>query len=159
MTSAVKLWVWGAVLSLAVFGAAAPAPAQDKDAVVKDRQATMKQQGKDAGKVKAYIDGKGDQASALAAATDLTQTTKKIPSLFPPGSGAASPDGDFRPKPTVWTDWDKFLDAQKAAAAKAETLLAALKSSDTAAIKAAFVDLGKNGCGNCHSTFREKLKD
>jgi cytochrome c556 len=159
MISSFKRHVFGALLVIAVAGAGAMASAQDKDAILKDRQATMKQQGKDAGTVKAYLTGKADQTAAVAAATDLTKTTRKIPDLFPPGSGAPSPDGDFQPKPTVWTDWDKFLDAQKTAAAKADALLAAVTAGDKAAIQTAFADLGKNGCGNCHTTFREKLKN
>ncbi len=159
MIAAIKRRAFGTVLIVAVAGAGAMALAQDKDAILKDRQATMKQQGKDAGTVKGYLTGKADQAAAVAAATDLTKTTRKIPDLFPPGSGGPSPDGDFQPKPTVWTDWDKFLDAQKAAAAKADALLAAITAGDKAAIQTAFADLGKNGCGNCHTTFREKLKN
>jgi cytochrome c556 len=159
MISAIKRRAFGTVLIIAVAGAGAMALAQDKDAILKDRQATMKQQGKDAGTVKGYLTGKADQVAAVAAATDLTKTTRKIPDLFPPGSGGPSPDGDFQPKPTVWTDWDKFLDAQKAAAAKADALLTAIKAGDKAAIQTAFADLGKNGCGNCHTTFREKLKN
>jgi cytochrome c556 len=159
MISSIKRRVLGTVLTIAIAGAGAMASAQDKDAILKDRQATMKQQGKDASTVKAYLTGKADQTAAVAAATDLTKTTKKIPDLFPPGSGGPSPDGDFQPKPTVWTDWDKFLDAQKAAAAKADALLAAITAGDKAAIQTAFADLGKNGCGACHTTFREKLKN
>ncbi len=159
MISAIKRRAFGAVLIMAIAGAGAMASAQDKDAILKDRQATMKQQGKDAGTVKAYLSGKADQPAAVAAATDLTKTTRKIPDLFPPGSGGPSPDGDFQPKATVWTDWDKFLDAQKAAAAKADALLAAMTAGDKAAIQTAFADLGKNGCGACHTTFREKLKN
>jgi cytochrome c556 len=159
MISAIKRRALGAVLIIAIAGAGALASAQDKDAVLKDRQATMKQQGKDAGTVKAYLTGKADQTAAVAAATELTKTTRKIPDLFPPGSGGPSPDGDFQPKPTVWTDWDKFLGAQKAAAAKADALLAAITAGDKAAIQTAFADLGKNGCGACHTTFREKLKN
>jgi cytochrome c556 len=159
MISAIKRRAFGAVLIIAIAGGGAMASAQDKDAVLKDRQATMKQQGKDAGTVKAFLTGKADQTAAVAAATELTKTTRKIPDLFPPGSGGPSPDGDFQPKPTVWTDWDKFLDAQKAAAAKADALLAAITAGDKAAIQTAFADLGKNGCGACHTTFREKLKN
>lgn len=146
------------VLMSAVFGASVSAIAVDVDAVVKERQATMKQQGKDMGAVKAFLDGKSDQTAALAAATDLTRTTQKIPELFPPGTDKPSPSGDYAPKPAIWTNWSKFIDAQKAAAAKADALVAAVKAGDKAAIQTAFADLGKNGCGNCHTNFREKLK-
>jgi cytochrome c556 len=130
----------------------------DVAAVVKERQTTMKQQGKEMGAVKAFLDGKGDQTAALTAATNLTGTTQKIPDLFPPGTDKASPNSDYAPKPVIWTEWSKFIAAQKAAAAKADALAAAIKAGDKAAIQTAFADLGKNGCGNCHTNFREKLK-
>lgn len=152
-----KARVLGAAAAIVVAGTAGFALAQDKEAVLKERQATMKEQGKDAGAVKAYLDGKGDLAQAKTGAANLTQTTKKIPQLFPPGTGGPSPDGDYVAKPEIWTDWNKFLDAQKAAAAKADALLVAVNGSDKSAIEAAFNDLGKNGCGACHTTFREKV--
>jgi cytochrome c556 len=159
MASSIKRRVFGAVMTFAALGAVGAAAAVDAEAVVKERQATMKQQAKAMGGVKAFLDGKSDQAAAQAAATILTQTTQKIPDLFPPGSGKPSPDGDFAPKAAIWTNWDKFLDVQKAAGAKADALLAAVKTGDKAAIQTAFADLGKNGCGACHTNFREKLKN
>ena len=152
-----KARVLGAAAAILVAGAAGFALAQDKETVLKERQATMKEQGKDAGAVKAYLDGKGDLAQAKTGAANLTQTTKKIPQLFPAGTGGPSPDGDYVAKPEIWTDWNKFLEAQKAAAAKADALLVAVNGGDKAAIQAAFDDLGKNGCGGCHTTFREKI--
>jgi cytochrome c556 len=127
--------------------------------VLKDRQETMEGQGDAMKRIKAYIDDKAGLAEAQQAAADLSRSTQKIPDLFPPGTGAASPDGKFRPKPEVWTQWDKFLAAQKTAVAKADALAAAAKGGDKAAIAAAFGDLGKNGCGGCHTDFREKLSD
>lgn len=163
MRISAKGWLLGTVLSVAVAGVAAVAPAQDKaapdkQAVVKERQATMKQQGKNLGAVKAYLDGKGDQAAAEAAAADLTKTTRKIPDLFPPGTAGPDPTGDYAAKPEIWSEWDKFLVAQKTAAGKADALLVAVKSGAKGDIQTAFADLGKNGCGGCHTDFREKLK-
>jgi cytochrome c556 len=133
--------------------------AQDKEAVLKDREAFMKGQAKDLGSIKAYTDGKADQPQAETGAANLTQSTKKIPEMFPPGTGGTDSEGKFATKPVIWSDWNKFLDVQKTAAAKADALLVAVKSGDKAAIQTAFGDLGKNGCGACHETFREKLKD
>jgi cytochrome c556 len=147
-----------AAAAIAVAAVAGSAFAQDKETVLKDRQAAMKQQGKDVGAVKAFIEGKGDLAQAKAGAANLTQTTKKIPDLFPAGTGGPNPTGDYVAKPVIWTDWNKFLDAQKAAVAKADALLVAVTSGDKAAIETAFNDLGKNGCGACHTTFREKIE-
>jgi cytochrome c556 len=158
MLSVTKFWILGAILGIGVASMSAASLAQDKETVLKDRQATMKEQGKSLGSVKAYIDGKGDLAQAKAGAADLTQTTKKIPDLFPPGTDGPNPTGDYVAKPLIWTDWNKFLDAQKAAASKADALLVAVSSGDKTAIETAFNDLGKNGCGACHTTFREKIE-
>jgi cytochrome c556 len=158
MLSVTKFRLLAAILAIGVAGMSAASLAQDKETVLKDRQATMKEQGKSLGSVKAYIDGKGDLAQAKAGAADLTQTTKKIPDLFPPGTAGPNPTGDYVAKPVIWTDWNKFLDAQKAAASKADALLVAVSSGDKTAIETAFNDLGKNGCGACHTTFREKIE-
>jgi cytochrome c556 len=122
----------------------AAAVAQDKEAVLKNREALMKGQAKDIGSVKSYTEGKADIGQAETGAANLTQSTKKI-------AEAA--------KPAIWTDWNKFLDLQKTAENKADALLAAVKSGNKAAVETAFADLGKNGCGACHESFREKLKD
>ena len=147
-----------ALVIFAIAGIAGAALAQDKEAVIKQRQDTMRGQGKALGNIKAFLDGKADQAQAEAGAADLAQSTRKIPDLFPPGSNAASPSGKYAPKPAIWSEWDKFLEAQKAAVAKADALLAAVKGGAKAEIQTAFADLGKNGCGNCHKNFRETLK-
>ena len=157
MKSSIRHVVLGAVMTIVLAGLGASALAQDKETVVKNREALMKGQGKDLGSVKAYTEGKGDLAQAEAGATGLTQSTKKIPEVFPPGTGATSTDGKYATKPAIWTDWNKFLEAQKTANDKAEVLLVAVKSGDKTKIEAAFGDLGKNGCGGCHETFREKL--
>ena len=159
MRPSAKALIAGAVIVGALIGAAAVAPAMDGGNVIKDRAAVMKQQAKDLHDVKGYLAGTGDQTGAAAAAADLTSTTRKIPDLFPPGSKAASPDGKYAPKPEIWSQWEKFLAAQKNAAAKADALLAAVKSRGKAEIQAAFAALGKNGCGGCHENFRTKLKD
>jgi len=156
MKSSIKLFVAAATVALIGIGGAA---AQDKETIIKNCETLMKGQGKDVGAVKAYIDGKGELAQAEAGAAGLAQSTKKIADVFPPGTGGTNSDGKYATKPAIWTDWSKFLDAQKTAAEKAEVLLVAVKSGDKAKIEAAFGDLGKNGCGACHQTFREKLKD
>jgi cytochrome c556 len=159
MTFLLRGSIFAVVIAAGFSGVTVTARAQDHVQILKDRQALMKEQAKDLGGVKAYLTGKSDQTAAEAAATDLTHTMQKIPSLFPTGSGGASPDGKYAPKPAVWTEHDKFLAARNNAAAKADALLAAVKSGNKAATQAAFVDLGKHGCGGCHESFREKLKD
>src|SRR3984893_1548213 len=109
MFAVTKFRILGAALAIVVVGASGAALAQDKETVLKDRQATMKEQGKDAGAVKAYLDGKGDLAQAKTAAADLTQTTKKIPELFPPGTGGPDPTRGHVAETGVWAEREKVL--------------------------------------------------
>ncbi len=108
MLSVTKFRLLGTALAIGVASMSAASLAQDKETVLKDRQ--------------------------------------------------ASPTGEYVAKPVIWTDWNKFLEAQKAAASKADTLLVAVNGGDKTAIETAFNDLGKNGCGGCHTTFREKIE-
>ena len=156
MRSSMKLLALGAVL--AIGATSAIALAADKEQVIKDRQSLMKQQGGDLGAIKAYLDDKGDLAKATAAATDLTQTMKKIPDVFPPGTEGPNPEGKWAPKAAVWSDGKGFLAARDTAAAKVDALLVAVKGGDKAKIQEAFADVGKNGCGACHGKFREEVK-
>jgi len=87
-----------AIMTIVVAGFGGSALAQDKETVIKDREALMKGQGKDLGSVKAYTEGKADLAQAEAGATGLTQSTKKIPGVFPPGTGATNTDGKYATK-------------------------------------------------------------
>jgi cytochrome c556 len=157
MRSATMMVVLGAVLAFAAAGSTV-ALAQNKDQVIKDRQALMKQQGADMGAVKGFIDGNADQAKATAAATDLTQTMKKIPDVFPPGTDGPNPEGKYTTKPEIWSDWKGFLAARDAAEQKAEALVVAVKGGDKAKVQEAFASMGKDGCGGCHGKFRAEIK-
>jgi len=159
MKSSTKLRMVAVAFTFALASITAAALAEDKETVLKNREALMKEQGKDLGSVKAYTEGKGDLAQAEAGAANLTKTTKKITDVFPSGTEGTNSDGKYATKPAIWTDWNKFVDAEKTAAGKADALLVAVKSGNKEQIAAAFGDLGKNGCGACHETFREKLKD
>jgi cytochrome c556 len=145
-------------LGIAVAAASSSSSAQDNAAVIKQRAALMKEQGRDMGAVHGFLDGKADAAKATAAATDLGGTMAKIPDVFPAGSGGTSPDGKYATKPEIWTDSTGFLAARDAAAKRVVALSDALKGGDKAAVQTAFADLGKNGCGGCHSKFREEIK-
>ena len=154
MRASVKLLTLGAAMLIGAIGALAA----DKDQVIKDRQALMKQQGGDMGAIKAYLDDKGDLPKATSAATDLTATMKKIPDVFPPGTEGPNPDNKYAAKAEIWSDWKGFLAERDTAAAKADALLATVKSGDKAKIQEAFADMGKNGCGGCHGKFRVEIK-
>jgi cytochrome c556 len=148
--------VLAACCVLAGVGITGAALAQE-DAVAK-RQDFMKAQGKDLGAVKAFIDGKGDLADAQKAGTDLASRQTQILGLFPPKTGMAEFPGKSYARPAIWAEWDKFVAAQKGAEQRSVALDSALKSGDKEKIGAAFADMGKNGCGGCHTPFREPKK-
>jgi cytochrome c556 len=157
MKSTALVVVVGAMLAAAGLSVNA-AWAADTAAVIKQRQALMKEQGADLGAVKGFLDGKNDQAKAEAGVADLKKTMDKIPDVFPEGSGGPNPEGKYTTKPEIWTDWKGFLAQRDVATDKTDALIDAMKGGDKAKIQTAFSDLGKNGCGGCHQKFREEIK-
>jgi cytochrome c556 len=145
-----------AVLAIGAFGATS-ALSQDKEAQVKTRQDTMKRMSADMKVIKTYGEGAGEEAKAVAAATDIVETLKKLPDLFPKGTGMAEFPGKSGAKPAIWTEWDKFLAEQKNVVGQAELLLAAVKRGDKAVAASGPTSLWDNGCQGCHKPFREKL--
>ena len=154
MTSRARLGLLGAAFGLALVGASA-GWAQDVPTAIKQRQDVMKQQGRDLAAIKAFLDGKGDQAAAQAGADDLLRTLPQIPAAFPQKTSSAEYASQTRAKPAIWAEWDKFLAAQQTALAKAQALDAAIKTGNNAQIQTAFADMGQNGCNGCHTPFRE----
>ena len=70
---------------------------------------------------------------------------------FPKGTGPEA--GKTRALPEIWSKPADFEAAQKMFSDRAPKLLAAAKSKDVDAIKAAFRETG-GACKNCHDTFR-----
>src|SRR5712691_2044480 len=155
MKSSVRLVILAAALGIVWVGVGT-AWAQDAMEIITKRQDTMKAQGKAFGAIKAFTEDKGDLAAAQAGGADLQKSLPTIPSLFPQKTGMAEYPGKSYAKPEIWAEWNKFNDAVKGAQAKADALNAALKSGDKAAITAAFGAMGKDGCGGCHTPYREK---
>jgi cytochrome c556 len=142
-----------AVVGLGAVGALA----QDKEAVIKTRRDTMKRQGDDFKVISDYMKGEADQAAAQAKINDLLTINPKIVDLFQPGTSSAEFPGKTGAKPEIWKDWDKFKAGPAALKADEEKLAAAIKTGDKPAIGAQLAETGKNGCGACHTTYREKL--
>ncbi len=151
-----------AVLGLsmaAIVGFTAAVVAQDKAAAVKERQDTMKRQAGDLKYVADFAKGvSGDQATAEQKAEDLHSLSGKLLSLFPPGtSNADLPDAKTYAKPNIWTDQDNFKAIIAKLPALEQGLTDAVKKGEKPMILAAIGNLGKNGCGACHSTYRAKM--
>ena len=155
MKSSARLVILAAALGIASVGGGTTW-AQDAMAIITKRQDTMKEQGKAFAAIKAFTEDKGDLAAAQAGAADLLRTMPTLPGLFPQKTGMAEYPGKSYSKPEIWADWNKFTDAQQNALSKAHALNMALKGGDKAAITAAFGAMGKDGCGGCHTPFREK---
>jgi cytochrome c556 len=156
MKPSMRYVVLAAAMALAVASLGGPALAQDKETVIKNRQALMKDQLREWLAIKNYVEGKADQPAALSAAESLAKSTPTVPNYFPPGTDGPSPDGKWATKPEVWTEHDKFLAANKKVADQVAVLDAAIRSGDKPKVEAAFKDL--NICNACHDTFRAKLQ-
>jgi cytochrome c556 len=155
MRSSLKRLALGAMLAV---GAASStgALAADKEQVIKDRQALMKDQGREWIAVRNYVEGKADQAAALSAVESLAKSVPTVPNYFPPGTEGPAPEGKWATKPEVWSEHDKFLAATKKVGDQVAALDAAIRSGDKPKVEAAFKDL--NVCNGCHETFRAKLQ-
>src|SRR3954452_6927065 len=154
MTSHARLSVLWTALGLALVGTSA-GWAQDALTVINQRQDVMKTQGRATAAIKAFVEGKGDLAAAQAGGAELVRTTTSIPSLFPQQTSMVEYPGKTYAKPDIWAQWDRFAQAANTAHERASALNAALQSGDKAAIATAFDAMGKQGCGGCHTPFRQ----
>ena len=142
------------VVGALLLGMGAVAAQQDQ---VKQTQAMMKGNGKNAGALAAMVKGEKpyDQAAVDAAMAQFEDTIKKFPTLFPDSTKGLKPEGDYFPSPKVWEDRAGF-DEHIASFAKA-VADAKGKITDLDTLKATLPAIGKQ-CGGCHETYRVKLK-
>jgi cytochrome c556 len=157
MASVARLGLAAAMLGVAIGFGTVAVVAQDKAAEIKERRDTMKRQGADFKAIQNYVKGLGDQASAEKAIADLEAIAPKIVTLFPEGTGMDAFPGKTGAKPVIWKEWDKFKAIPPELAGYEQKLAAAIKSGDKTAVGAALANAGKNGCGACHSDYREKI--
>jgi cytochrome c556 len=148
--------IGAAVLAVVGVGAIS-VRADDAEAIIKQRRDTMKRQGDDLKAISEYAKGEGDQKTAEAKIDDLLALNPKIVDLFVPGTGMDKYPGKTGAKPEIWKEWDKFKTLPAGLKADEEKLAAAIKSGDKAAVGAQLAATGKNGCGACHTPYREKL--
>jgi len=128
---------------------------QNLEAAVKQRQDAMKENGNDFYKViKDYLDGKGDQAKAVASAKELLVVAGKLGDMWPPGTSSAEMVNKTRAKPEIWQQMDKFTAILAALKVEEQKLLAALEKGDGAGGKVAYQDVDTKGCTACHDLFR-----
>ena len=135
----------------------AGALAQDKRAIVQERRAAMKAQGAAMGGVKRYVDGEADQSAAARSVGDLVRLARSEPERFPQGTSTLDFPGESGAKPIIWSEWDKFLAAQKTMLDEAIKLELAVKSGDKKAAADQLMRTAEAGCAGCHRVYRERV--
>jgi cytochrome c556 len=140
------------VVGTLLFGVGAVMAQQD---LINKDQTIMKSNGKNAGLLAAMVKGEKpyDQAAVDAALTQLDETAKKLPTMFPESVKGLKAEGDYSTSPKIWEDKAGF-DAHIATFAKAVTdAKGSVKDLDT--LKVSLPVIGKS-CGGCHETYRLK---
>ncbi|MES2168406.1 MAG: cytochrome c [Pseudomonadota bacterium] len=141
------------VAAAMLLGIGAVAAQQD---LIEQSHALMKANGKNLGGVLSpMVRGEKpyDQAAVDAALTQLDETAKKLPSLYPASVKDVKQTSEYTPSPKIWEDRPGF-DAAIAAFGKSVTE-AKGKIKDLDSLKATLPTIGKS-CSGCHETFRVK---
>lgn len=117
------------------------------------REASMDALGAHTGAIKVILTEKPELLSQVVVhANAIAAIGPIIPAMFPAGS--LEP-----PSAALQAVWDKPDDFKKDAdelATLAAAVAKAAESGDAKATLAAFGEMGKEGCGGCHQTFRKK---
>ena len=78
-----------------------------------------------------------------------------LKTLFPEGTGKGS-GLDTDALPVIWEKWSDFQAAAQRFETESAKLAEVAQNGDMTAIAQQVAALGKNACGSCHETFREK---
>lgn len=153
MASRFKALALGVALALVIAGGGVTvALAQmSGEQAVKERSALMKGFGEN-NKILVAASKSGQfDAKAAKAAEEISASAKKIPALFPAGTG----DDKLRTraKPAIWQEQSKFLGYAKDAETSFAALASAAKSGDKAGAGMAFTKANEV-CTACHKQFR-----
>ena len=140
------------IVGTLLLGASVVAAQQDQ---LKQTQAMMKGNGKNAGALAAMVKGEKpyDQAAVDAAMAQFEDTIKKFPTLFPDSIKGMKAEGDYSASLKVWEDragFDEHIVSFAKAVADAKG-----KITDLDALKVVLPTIGKQ-CGGCHETYRVK---
>lgn len=90
-----------------------------------------------------------DQAAAIGALSQLSQTGHVLPAFFPDGSG----EGETRAAPAIFSDREGFAAAAAKLATDADAAIAATEANGLEGLQASFQAVGSN-CGACHGAYR-----
>ena len=141
-------------------GVATAYAADEPENIVKYRKAFMDANGAHISMIAAVVKGEVSFTDELAAHADALAAqgkllTANLQQLFPEGTGKG--DGlDTASLPAIWEKWSEFEGHAKKFEEESAKLAEVAASGDMAAIGQQLGALGKQGCGGCHETFREK---
>jgi len=130
--------------------------AQDKAAAVKARQDFMKAQAADTKAIGDYGKGMGTKADAEKAIADLQARNSAILKQLVPGTSMADMPGVSYAKPAAFTDTAKLTEIVANLRTIEDKAADTIKTGTPEQAGAAVGDIGKNGCGACHTTYRER---
>ncbi|HXV24605.1 MAG TPA: cytochrome c [Alphaproteobacteria bacterium] len=132
--------------------------AADAKTVIETRQKAMKDLGEHMKSINDFVEkGEGDAAKVAEHARAIAETAKVIPQVFPDGTSLNDDHGvKTAAKPEIWSDRPGFEAAAANLGERAGTLVTAAEGGDKQVVAASFAELGKEGCGGCHSKFRQK---
>jgi cytochrome c556 len=147
----------GAVAAATTIALAADEPAN----IVKYRKAFMDANGAHLSMIAAVVKGEvsltdGIVANAQALAAQGKLLTANLDQLFPEGTAKGETAEKSAALPAIWEKWSEFEQAAQKFEEESAKFAEVAQGGDMAAIGPALGALGKQGCGACHQTFREK---
>jgi cytochrome c556 len=138
-------------------GVAAAFAADEPGNVIKYRQAYMRANGAHIAMIGAVAKGEISWTDELVDhAHALHEQSQHLLRLFPEGSGKGATDVESVALPAIWEKWGEFEQAAQRFEQESAKLLEVAEAGDMAALGQQLGALGKDGCGGCHETFREK---
>lgn len=138
---------------VAALGADAAAQEPEAKGAVAVRKSTMEAMGGHSGAIQKILTEQSDLISQVPLHADAIADISRItPAMFP--------DGTDQPPtaalPPVWADKAGFQAASDRSEQLATRLSETAKGGDQRATLAAFAQLGREGCGGCHQTYRRR---
>ena len=140
------------VMAGLVMGLASAAWADTAADAIAQRQAGYKAIGAATGDIKKAMEAGGDLTAVAAKAEVVSAFAKRIPALFPAGSGTES-GVKTRALPAIWQNRAAFDAAAAGLGTAAGAQLAAAQANNEAAFRAGMAAIGQ-ACGACHTPFR-----
>jgi cytochrome c556 len=155
MMTSKSAWLVGGALLWSAAAATVTLAADEPANLIKYRQATMGAIGGHMGALSGMAKGEVSfMDEAVGHAHAISEMSKNLARLFPEGSNKDA--GKTAALPAIWEQPAQFQQAIEALQAESAKLVEVAQSGDQAAFATQLGALGKNGCTNCHNTFREK---